>query len=63
MIAYRAVDCPVGYNFVPNEKCPILIGALDASHIYLSDCQKSFGSKMFLVKNSAYRAVRFFTAR
>ena len=61
--AYRAVGCPVGSNFVPNEKCPIPIGALDASHIYLSDCQKPFGSKMLRGKNRAYQVVRFVTAQ
>ena len=63
IIAYRAVDCPVSYNFLPNENCPILIGALDVSHIYQPDRQKLFGSKMFRAKIRAYRAVRFFNAR
>ena len=40
------MDCPVGSNFVPIEKIPIPIVALDASQKYLSDCQKPFGSKV-----------------
>ena len=61
--AYRAVGCPVGSNFEPIEKFPNPIVSLDASQKYLSDCLKSFGSKMLREKTRAYRAVRFFTAR
>ena len=61
--AYRAVDCPVGSNFVPIEKIPIPIVALDASQKNLSDCQKPIGSKMLRGKTRAYWVVRFFTAQ
>ena len=53
--AYRAVDCPVGSNFVPIVKIPIPIVALDASQKYLSDCQNPFDSKMLRGPTRAYR--------
>ena len=61
--AYRVLGCPVGSNFEPFEKFPNPNVSLDASQKYLSDCLKSFGSKMLREKIRAYRVVRFFTAQ